>query len=405
LTLRLPDVARGIGPLAGVQVFAAVCGLAATAVWARLLPVETYGEFRTALAVMSFISMFCLLGTSQAATMAAAQNQDGSLMLLLRNKLLASGLGAVGLAAAAAYYASPHGNSPGVAAGLIVAAIAFPAFNISDIWLAWIQGKARFGELAAGRVVSALINLGAVVAGGLMGVTRLWPILAMYLVAQAILNGVMLFRAAAKRNNRDIDASIIRFGNHATLALTFNSLLALDMVILNHFASAKEVAVYAIALQFPDQLKTVFAVLGQAVSPYLYRTQSATQSWKALRGAFFLVCLGMFVIGAVGFFALPPLTHWLFTARYADAAEYGKWLWLALAWTGPPMFLQMAALATKRPFFMYAPNVGYPILLVSLYILFADKGAEGIVTARIIGYIAMASLYVGSFAYCRVRRW
>lgn len=354
------------------------------------------------LSLISFVSTFCLLGTAQAATMAAAQNQDGSFIPLLRSKLIASGLGSVGLALAAAYYAGSYGNSLGVAAGLIVAAVIFPAYNVSDIWLAWVNGKARFAEQAVGRGISALLSLGAVATGGLMGVTQLWPILALSLAAQAVLNGGMLYRAAVRRKNRDVDASILRFGYHATLALTFNSLLALDMVILNHFTSAKEVAVYAIALQFPEQLKTVFAVLGQAASPYLYRNQSAVQSWQSLRGAFWAVCAGMVVLGIVGFLAIPTLTRGLFTERYVEAAEYGKWLWLALAFCGPTTFLGTALLATKRPVFVYGPNVGYPILLAALYLLLAVRGVEGMTVARIIAVIAMAGFFTLGFVYCRV---
>lgn len=382
-----------------------VCGLAATTVWARWLPAETYGEFRTVLSVISFVSMFCLLGTSQAATMAAAQNRDGSLIPLLRNKLIASSLGGVALVGAAAYYAGLHGNSPGIAAGLISAAVIFPVYNISDIWFSWANGKARFAEQAAGRAMIAVLGLGTVATAGLLGEARLWLILLGYMAAQAAVNTVMLFRAMARRKNADVDTSILRYGHHATLALAFNSLLALDMVILNHFGSAREVAVYAIALQFPEQLKTAFAVLGQSVSPYLYHSASVTESWRSLHRAFWMVCAGMAVLGAAGFFALPPLTRWLFTERYADAAEYGKWLWLVLAWTGPSMFLQIATLATKRPFFIYAPNVGYPILLITLFVCLAPEGVVGIVTARIIGYVAMAALYVGSFLYCRARAW
>ncbi len=389
--------ARSIGPLAMSQAFAMACGLATTTVWARFLPVETYGEFRAALSVISFVSTFCLLGTAQAATMAAAQGRDGSLIPLLRQKILANGAGGVGLAAAAAYYAGSYGNAPGIAAGLLVAAAVFPVYNVADIWQSWVNGKARFAEQAAGRGAIALLNLGAVTGGAVLGVGHLWPILAAFMAGQALVNGVVLWRAARRRDNRDVDPSILRYGRHASVALVFNSLLTLDMVILNHFASAAEVAMFAIAMQFPEQLKTVYSVIGQAASPYIYRSTSVIETWKTLRRPFWLLCGFMVAVGVAGVFALPPLTRWLFTDRYVVAAEYGKWLWLTLALTGSATFLGSALLATKRKLFLYAPNLMFPILQVSLYVYFARAGIHGMVTARIAASMGLFALYVISF--------
>lgn len=394
---RLAWVTRSVGPLAMSQAFAMACGLATTTVWARFLPVETYGEFRTVLSVISFVSTFCLLGTGQAATMAAAQNQDGSLVPLLRNKMLANGVGGLALAGAAVYYAHASGGSSGIAAGLIVAAVVFPIYNVADIWQSWVNGKARFVEQSLGRGAIAVFNLAAVAGGAFLGLGYLWPILAAYMAGQAAVNAVVLVRAVARRKNRDVDPAILRYGRHATVALVFNSLLTLDMAILNHFASAKEVAAFAIAMQFPEQLKTVFSVVGQAASPYIYRSTSVIETWRLLGKAFWLLCGGMAVLGAAGVFVLPPVTRWLFTERYAEAAEYGKWLWLTLALTGPATFLGTALLATRRRFFLYAPNIGFPILQVVLYLCFAEAGVHGMVTARIAASLGLFGLYVVGF--------
>lgn len=396
---RLAWVTRSIGPLALSQAFAMACGLATTTVWARFLPVETYGEFRTALSVISFVSTFCLLGTGQAATMAAAQNRDGTLIPLLRNKMLANGLGGLALAGAAAYYSHADGGSSGIAAALIVAAVIFPVYNVADIWQAWVNGKARFAEQALARGTIAALTLAAVAGGAFLGVDRLWPILAAYMAGQAAVNAVILVRAAMRRKNRDVDPAILRYGRHATVALVFNSLLTLDMAILNHFASAREVAMFAIAMQFPEQLKAVLSVIGQATSPYIYRSRCFVETWKSMRRPFWALCGTMVTIGVIGLFALPPVTRWLFTARYAEAAEYGKWLWMTSACAGPTGIISIALLASRRPIFIYLPNVAYPILLSGLYLLMAKDGIEGMTLARIIATIALASFYYVSFYY------
>ena len=390
-------VARSTGPLAMSRAFSILCGLATTTVWARWLPAETYGEFRTALSAISFISTFCLLGTAQAAAMAAARNQDGSLIPLLRNKMMASGVGSLGLAAAAVYYGGTYGNSPGISAGLVAAAVVFPFYNVADIWQSWVNGKAGFVEQALGRGAIALLNLGTVVAAATFGVDKLWPILAAYMIGQAVVNGVLLARAAARRTNRDVDPSILRYGHHATVAWALNGVLALDMVILNHFASAKEAAMFAIAMQLPEQLKTVFSVITQAAAPTIYRSTSVVQTWRSVRKAFWLLCGGMAVVGVAGVFFLPMIIRLLFTERYAEAAEYGKWLWLCMALTGPVAIPGYMLLATKKKFFLYAPNIGFPILQAGLYLYFASDGIQGMTTARIIASVALFLLHAVNF--------
>ncbi|WP_337996567.1 lipopolysaccharide biosynthesis protein [Oleispirillum naphthae] len=393
---RIAWITRSIGPLAMSQAFAMACGLATTTVWARFLPVETYGEFRTVLSVISFVSTFCLLGTAQAATMAAAQNRDGSLIPLLRGKMLASGVGSLALAGAAVYYGNTGGGSSGIAAALVVAAVVFPFYNVADIWQAWVNGKARFVEQALGRGAIAMLNLAAVAGGALLGLGHLWPILAAYMAAQAAVNAVILTRAAMRRKNRDIDPAILRYGNHATAALVFNSLLSLDMVILNHYASAAEVAAFAIAMQFPEQLKTVFSVIIQAAAPTIYRSVSVVESWRTLRHSFWLLYAGMVVLGVAGVFLLPTVVRWLFSERYAHAAEYGKWLWLCMALTGPIGLLGHMLLATKQKFFLYAPNIGFPLLQAGLYLYLARDGIAGMTTARIIATTALGLLHVAN---------
>jgi hypothetical protein len=212
---------------------------------ARFLPVETYGEFRTALSVISFVSTFCLLGTAQAATMAAAQGRDGSLIPLLRQKLLANGLGGVGLAAAAAYYAGSYGNAPGIAAGLLVGAVVFPVYNVADICQSWVNEKARFAEQAAGES-DCPAHLGAVAGGAVLGVGHLRPILAALRRTAGGERRVCGGGAAA--DNRDVIRRSSVMGGMLRWPLSSNSQLTLNMAILNTSRGA-EVAMFAIAMQ------------------------------------------------------------------------------------------------------------------------------------------------------------
>lgn len=394
------SVIRDIGYLSGARIFSAICGLAVTVVWAQLMPAELFGEFKVVIAAATFISAFCLAGTAQAAIMAAAKNQDGSLILLIRHKLIANVGGSGTLACAAAYYGFSPDGSLSIAFSLLAAALAFPLYNLTDIWMSWANGKSRLKEVAFGQCAVALLALAAILIAALFRSEYLWLVILYYMGALAGANVTMTVRAAAQRSNADIDHSIIGFGQHATVAMMFGSLLSLDVVILNHFYSPQEVAIYVIALQFPDQLKALFAVLGQVVAPRLYSAKNIREAWQSLNRSFWMLYGAMIFLGIVGFIALPPVTELLFGARYAESASYGKWLWLTLALAGPTTYLGTALLATKRPIFVYLPNIGYPLLLTGLYLLLVGDGVAGMTLARIIATVTLACLFTAGFFYC-----
>jgi O-antigen/teichoic acid export membrane protein len=398
------DAFRSIGWLGAARAFGMLCGLATTVIWARLMPPEVFGEFKVVIAAITFVSAFCLLGTAQAAIMAAAKNQDGSLALLLRHKLFANAAGSIALAGAAVYYGFAPAGSQAIALGLLAAALAFPLYNTTDIWMSWANGKSRFDEVASGQAALSLLALAAIGAVALFGIEQVWIVMLVYLGALAGVNVAMMTRAAAQRTNADIDRLLIAYGRHATVAMMFGSLLALDVVILNHFHSPADVAVYVIALQFPEQLKGILALLGQVVAPRLYAVGNLAQSWQSLRRLFWILYSTTLVIGLVGFLALPPIMDLLFGAHYAAAADHAKWLWLALACTNPiTTYLGTALLATRQKMFLYVPNIGFPLLLLALYMTLVSYGVEGMVLSRIIASVTLAAFYVSTFVFLRPR--
>jgi O-antigen/teichoic acid export membrane protein len=168
------DLFRSIGWLGTSRAFSVLCGLATATIWARLMPPELFGEFKVVMATIAFVSGFCLLGTSQAAIMAAAKNQDGSLALLLRHKFMANVAGGIAVVGTAVYYGIAPTGSRTIAFGLLAAAVAFPIYNISDIWMSWASGKARFDDVAIGQAAVAVVALASIGAAALLKIESLW---------------------------------------------------------------------------------------------------------------------------------------------------------------------------------------------------------------------------------------
>jgi O-antigen/teichoic acid export membrane protein len=397
--LNLRSVLGGAGWLAFAQAFTMACGLAATAVWARFMPVEVFGEFRVLIAFTSLAAAFCLVGTGQAAMMSAAKNIDGNLRPLLRSRILANVAASLGLLAAASYYAlAPAGSWP-IAAGLVAAAVLFPIYNVSDIWVSWVNGKSRFRELAIERSVAGAAGVIAIVIATLSGVTQLWIVAVLYLGLAALVNLGVLKRIFARQSNDETDDSIVKYGHHSSVAMGLSGLLAVDVIILNHVYTPQAVAIYVIALQFPNQLKAGFSVFGQALAPAIYGTDNTRAAWQAMRHRFWLLTLVAVFVGIVGYLLLPVIVTLLFGERYGEAAEYGRWLWLTTAVFGSTSYLGQALLVTKHPAYLYIPNIGYPLVLLTLYIVLVPYGVSGLILARIVAVIAMAAYFVIGFLY------
>lgn len=364
------------------------------------MPAETFGQFKVVLGVVSFAGTFCLLGIGQVALMSASSKADGNLARLIRAKLLANIGGALLILGVAAYYSWSRADSGALIGGLLSAAIIFPLYNSSDVWMSWFNGKGHFASLAAGRLITSALALCAVVLMVLLHIGEVWLAVFIFLALLSVQNLFMLSKALRLRGNAEHNEDLMRFGRHATLALMFTSLLALDVVLLEHFHKAEAVALYVVALVFPEQVKTLFSIIGQLIAPKMYATDSPAELWPSFRSKFLWLTLGFTALGLIGFVLIPLLVPLLFSAKYAAGAEYGKWLWLAISCTGSFGYLGSALIATRRPMYIYTPYVGYPLCLVTLYLIFVDYGASGMVYARSVCAVLLAAFYgIAFFAH------
>jgi hypothetical protein len=175
-------------------------------------------------------------------------------------------------------------------------------------------------------------------------------------------------------------------------------LLALDVVMLDHYHKPSDVAIYVVALLFPDQIKAIFSIVTQTISPRMFRETNLPELWANFRREFLYLTLGFSLIGVIGFFLMPSVTTLLFSEKYTAAAEYGKWLWLTFGLVGSPVFLGIALTARHSLIPIYASSVIYPICLGALYFYWVEEGVKGMIAARVLAACGLAAIYVGAFA-------
>lgn len=380
------------------HIIALVCGIATTVIWTRMMPAETFGQFKVVMAVIGVVSGFCLLGSGQATVMSASKGADGNLVLLLREKLLANIGGGVVILGAAAYYAGAQDGSGSIGLGLLVAAMLFPLYNTSDIWIHWLMGKSEFRILATGRSITSLLTLSTVLSVGLIGGVDLWIVILIFISVLSIQNVLILREALKHRSGKEEDTKLRSYGRRASIALSISSLLALDVVMLDHYFKPSDVAIYVVALLFPDQIKAIFSIVTQTISPRMFRETNLPELWANFCREFWVLTLGFSLIGVIGFILLPVVTTLLFSDKYASAAEYGKWLWLTFGLVGSTSFLGIALTARHSMIPVYASSVIYPIGLGALYFYWVEEGIKGMIAARVLAACGLAAIYVGAFA-------
>ncbi len=383
--------------LGGAQIVTILIGVGSSILWARHVEKETYGQYQLIISLMKIVSSFCLSGLGEALSISAAKKYDGNLSKIFQYKLGATILGSLVLLSISLQYLN---EQPLIAKGLWVVVFFFPFYEMQKIWVPWMKGNGELTLAAMLDVIGVLLSL--LILGILVwcGKNELNSLLTGLIGGSSLLAGWMAIRSFRSRRNSIKDTATIRYGFHATAATLLGGLVLSDRLIINHYLSAEKVAVYAIALLFPNQIKTLYSIFNQMLFPQLAEAKNIRGSWKYL-GPKFPLLVGIFsAIGMAGFFLIPVVIPLLFSERYVEAVPYAKWLWLSLGVTAPFAYLGNSLTAQRKKKFTYVVFTGYPILLLGAFLfLIPLYGLWGAVLAQVALHFLLNGFYVAAFWY------
>jgi O-antigen/teichoic acid export membrane protein len=388
---------RTLGGLSTAQVAVLVCGLATSVLLARFFPIETFGRYQVVLAWVGLITPLCLSGLGESVKLSAARRRDGNLRTIVTLVAGVCALGAVLLAAAAAWY---WAEKPALAGGLLVAALLFPLTRWQSVWVNWRTARGELGPLARLQSVQALIGLVPVALLALLADPPLALLVGLALGLPAAFNLWQLARVWRSRANEERDGELIRYGLHVSLAVVLQGLILSDRILLESLTTPAVVAVYAIALAFPNQLKVVYNVLNTFFARSFYAAKTLPDAWQAFRRSLPLILVGS-ALTRPGRFPAAAAGHpaALLGPKYADAVPYSKWLWLSMSLTSVGSFLQYMLRGQRDTVSLYATSFGYPLVMFGLFWLLLSRGVLGLVIARIATQWLQALFLVAYFAY------
>ncbi len=385
-----------LGNLSGAQILTLILELSSSALWARYIVKEIYGQYQLVISLMKMVSNFCLNGLAESLLISAAKGYDGNLAKITQYKFLATLLGSLVLLAGSFYYLNSH---PAISVALWIVVFLFPFNELQQIWVHWLRGKGKIGLVAGLDVLRASLIL--LVFGLLIFFNKidLNTLLSVLLGTGAVFSLGMVIYAFRNRCNQMEDRGTIHYGFHATMATLLVGATLTDKIIINHYLSIEDVAVYSIALLFPNQIKILYSIFNQIFIPKFSAAKDIRSAWQYLKPKFPIV-LGIFLtIGIGGFVLMPVLIPLFFSDRYVQAVPYAQWLWLSLAVMVPATYLGNILRAQKKVKFVYLFETANPLILFFLFLILVRYGLWGMVIARAIYYVNAGIFFVSFFRY------
>lgn len=395
---------RAIAGLAASRLYVAGAGFAASVLWVHTFDKQTYGRYQLIIAATTVIASFCLTGLNDATLISSARKQDGNLASIVRLRLIAALLGALVIAG---WGVLRYHDDDTMLLGFAFAALLFAPIQLQPIWQAFTNGKQRFRLLTTGQIALATASLAGVAAFTIAGASSPDALPWVILVSQGLLVAVGLWLHVTLRalvETTDRDPTIVRYGHHVTAASLLGWVFVSDRLIVGEVLDAGDVAILAVAILLPAQVKIFFSAFEQVFLPKVTAAESVRAAWIYMRPRLFRLWLAYTALGAVGFVVLPFAMPLVFPERYDEAIPYAQGLWLATCLSSPFTFLASILNSQRDTRFLYLKNLASPGITLALFaILIPPFGLDGAVAARIANAILLVGLHVGYFAYALKR--
>ncbi|MDP2947312.1 MAG: oligosaccharide flippase family protein [Nanoarchaeota archaeon] len=348
---------------------------------ARLLPKETYGQYRYILSIMAILAIFSLEGINKAVIQGVAKGFEGVFLTGFKTKLKWSLLGALA-SIGVAFYFWLQGNIEFTVSFLIVA-VFLPLFKGGEIYQSYLDGKKLFGRrINYVTLIQVLATISIIIA--LFLTKNLIILILVYFLSYSALRIFFLFLTIKKiKPNQVKDAETIRYGKH----LSFMGIIGLivqqiDSVLLFYFVGPIQLAIYSFATLPIQYIRTPLQIIQELALPKL-STRPEQDIKKTLPKKLLKITV-LILLGIAIYVIVAPYFYKIFYPQYMESVFYSRLFALTLL-VFPVSMMMLALQAKMKTKQLYRVSILSSIIeMVLMVLLTSFYGIIGAILARLI---------------------
>ncbi len=380
-------LARGGFWLTLGQVITAVSSFLLSIAFANLVPKTIYGTFRYITSVSSTLNAFSLTGVGTALVRSVAKGYEGALrhgfLLSIRWSAL---LVFLSFAGAAYYYLRDNIT---LAVSLLFIGSFSPFLNASHLATYFANGKKDFKRLSIYNVVKGVLPA-ILIAGTLFVTENILIIVFVYFISNSAIAFLTYWNALKfYKPNTEKDPELLPYSKKLSALGILSTIAAhADKILIFTLLGSVELATYAVAVSFPEQIKTMLRNLNFLMIPKFaekkisYRLDIGRKIWQLAL---------LLVVIMVAYMVAAPLLFRIFFPAYNDSVSFSIVFAISIA-TSLAMVPNSILIARKHERELLEINVaGSIIQLLLLFSFIKLWGLWGVIVSKVIAaYVNLA---------------
>jgi O-antigen/teichoic acid export membrane protein len=378
-------LAKGGFWLTAGQIVSSVSVFLLAIIFANLLPKETYGSYKYILSLTGILAIPTLFGMNTAIIQAVARGYEGSFIPALKTKIKWGLLGGLAGIALSTYYYFQGNNTLSLC--FLIAAVFIPFMDSLSIYQAHLKGKRNFKDLSKYNIYTKLISSVLIIAVIFFS-RNIFLIIATYFFSYTLLRLIFLQLILKKAPpNKKEDPETIKYGKHLSFISVLNKAsLFLDKLLIFHYLGAVELAIYAIAIAPPEEIKGVLKNINTLALPKFSASKKENIK-KSLKVQILKMTLILISI-SLAYILIAPFVYKIFFPEYLESIKYSQLFSLSIILAIPITLLTGLLEAKKKTANLYKYTFIKPIIRIALlFALIKPWGITGIIMAIIISNI------------------
>jgi len=296
----------------GIQILTSLINVL---IFTRFLSLEVYGQFHFVIAIITVVAISSLPGMFASVARSVAQGFEGSVWQGFKKRVVSSFIGSLVLIFFGLYYYWLKDHH--LMWAFFLGAAVLPALFSSELWWAYLIGKAQFELIAKRWILISVLMSFMLISSVFLFTQPLLPMIISFLLVTAGLNLFFLYKTKQKLTNSKITNETFSYGWFMTKMKGLDIIVKqIDKIIIG-FVSMEVLAVFSVAQRMLEMLEKLLGSPFRVVFPkFATRKIQFIPNWL-------LICLfiiGVFISFSVALIAKPIIVL-LFSTNYLESVE------------------------------------------------------------------------------------